>query len=204
MILPDLPKRYVDTVFLHCSASNNPRHDDVSVMKQWHLERGFTDVGYHFFITSRGELQKGRDLEEVPAAQQGHNTNSIAICLHGLYPEDFTKEQHKTLWELCLNFDTKYTSSTKKLRQPYRLRFRGHREVSSKLCPVFDYKRWLVLGKNGNIDLERINVYDSGYAAHSKLAGSPVIPSSEIEKDKKSTILQKPKGVLSALAKLIS
>ena len=45
-----LGNREVDRVFLHCSASPNPAHDDINVIRDWHLERGWNDVGYHFFI----------------------------------------------------------------------------------------------------------------------------------------------------------
>jgi len=44
------PSRAVDTVLLHCSASDSPEHDSVEVMTQWHKKRGFSENGYHFFI----------------------------------------------------------------------------------------------------------------------------------------------------------
>jgi hypothetical protein len=31
------PKRPVSRVFIHCSASDNPDHDKVSVIRDWHL-----------------------------------------------------------------------------------------------------------------------------------------------------------------------
>ena len=138
-----MPERFVSTVFLHCSASNSPFHDHVQVIRQWHIEKGWADIGYHYFIRFDGTIQTGRDLEKIPAAQKGHNRGSIAICLHGLNEEDFTEEQYEALILLCGQINKTYA---------HKISFHGHREVSSKLCPVFDYKRVLNLDEHGKYD----------------------------------------------------
>jgi len=84
------PKREVTRVFLHCSASDNPKHDNIKTIAQWHLAR-FKGIGYHFYIDKVGRQFIGRDIEKVPAAQEGHNTGTIAICCGGL--ADFTELQ---------------------------------------------------------------------------------------------------------------
>ena len=43
------PKREIDRIFLHCSATNIPSHDDVEVIRRWHKNQGWSDIGYHFF-----------------------------------------------------------------------------------------------------------------------------------------------------------
>ena len=139
-----MPERYVNTVFLHCSASNSPFHDHVQVIRRWHTEKGWSDIGYHYFIRTDGTIQSGRDLEKVPAAQKGYNRGSIVICLHGLNEEDFTEDQYKALILLCKQINDAYGD--------LKLTFRGHREVSSKLCPVFDYKRILNLNEYGKFN----------------------------------------------------
>lgn len=133
------PARKVKTVFLHCSASDHPGHDSVAVITRWHIQRGFSGIGYHYFISKNGNIHDGRSLERTPAAQKGHNSGSIAICLHGLKVEKFTKRQYESVKALCKTIDSAYG---KKM-----IRFRGHREVSSKSCPVFDYQK--VLGLDG-------------------------------------------------------
>ncbi|VAW59386.1 hypothetical protein MNBD_GAMMA08-987 [hydrothermal vent metagenome] len=162
------PKRSVKTVFLHCSASDNSNHDDVSVMEEWHKKRGFSGVGYHFFINKNGDIQQGRDLEKIPAAQKGHNTNSIAICLHGLKIEKFTQPQFDSVKNLCTAIDSEYSS--------INIRFRGHKEVSNKSCPVFDYKTVLSLDKKGL--LSKISVTSKATKAHQK---KPTKHSSQLE-----------------------
>lgn len=81
------PRRRVNRVFLHCSASDVPAHDNVATIRRWHLARGFSDIGYHFFIHKNGKISKGRNIEKTPAAQRKNNTGTIAICLHGLIKE---------------------------------------------------------------------------------------------------------------------
>lgn len=138
------PAREIDRVFLHCSASDRPEHDDVTVMRKWHLERGFNDVGYHYFIRKSGEIQVGRDINQTPAAQEGHNTGTIAICLHGLAAPNFSEAQFQSVIRLCKDINAAVEGG---------VTFHGHCEVSSKACPVFPYRQ--VLGLNGRGEMLR-------------------------------------------------
>ena len=138
----DKPRRAVSRVFLHCSASDRPEHDDVAVMRQWHRANGWADVGYHFFVRKDGTIQPGRSLELVPAAQAGHNTGTIAICLHGLDRDLFTDAQFTSLRGLAAEIDAAYGG---------RLTWHGHCEVSAKACPVFDYRAVLGLDAAGRL-----------------------------------------------------
>ena len=143
------PSRFVDRVFLHCSASDVPSHDSVSMIRRWHTDpppkgRGWSDVGYHYFINKSGTVEIGRPINRTPAAQAGHNTGTIAICLHGLDEDKFTEVQFAALKSLCLDINDSYAGA---------LTFHGHREVASKACPVFDYKRLLNLDSYGRLGL---------------------------------------------------
>ncbi len=140
------PKRLVTAVFLHCSASDNPDHDDVSVIRQWHLANGWSDVGYHFFIKKDGTIQPGRDLERIPAAQAPHNLGTIAMCAHGLAKENFTDVQLAAVKGLCDAINRAYEG---------RVTFHGHCEVANKACPVFDYRALLGLDAKGNMPLNQ-------------------------------------------------
>ncbi len=130
------PKRAIDRVFIHCSASDNPKHDNVETIRQWHKERGWSDIGYHFYIDKLGQRFKGRDIEKIPAAQVGHNKGSIAICLGGL--NNFTELQKGSLVILCEQINKAHNGD---------ITFHGHCEVSPKTCPNFDYKTLLKLNK---------------------------------------------------------
>ncbi len=130
------PKRTIKKVYIHCSASDVPAHDNIETIRKWHLERGFNDVGYHYFITKNGTIEHGRPIQEIPAAQKGNNTGSIAICLSGLNKPKFTQDQFKSLNKLCHQINNAYNR---------KITFHGHCEVSDKECPVFDYKQVLDL-----------------------------------------------------------
>lgn len=157
------PDRAVDRVFLHCSASDRPEHDNVATMRAWHLERGWSDVGYHFFIRKDGTVEDGRSVEITPAAQGGNNTGTIAICLHGLAEENFTADQYRSVIDLCTEISTAYRNM---------ITIHGHCEVSAKACPVFPYKAVLGLDDHGEMAFEATTA-PSGAAppTHSPAAG---------------------------------
>lgn len=136
------PNRKVTRVFIHCSAASRPSVDAEEV-DLWHRQRGWSEIGYHYFIKTDGTLEMGRDLEKTPAAQRFHNLWTIAICLNGLKVSDFTAAQFITLQELCFKIDMSYR---------HKVTFHGHREVAAKACPVFDYQSVLNLDKKGYLN----------------------------------------------------
>jgi hypothetical protein len=140
------PRRPVTKVYIHCSASDNPDHDNVATMDDWHKQRGWNGVGYHLFCRKSGQGELGRSLEKSPAAQGGHNRGTIAICLHGLVEDQFTKEQLDWLIDVCCQIDEAYGGN---------VTFHGHREVANKECPVINYKEILQLDEHGNLGVRR-------------------------------------------------
>ena len=142
------PRRAVNRVFIHCSAASR-KNINAREIDSWHKQRGWSGIGYHFFIKTDGTLEVGRDLESTPAAQAGHNTGTIAICLNGLKSSDFTQEQVETLKDLCKTIDDQYKGMFKR-----GVTFHGHREVNAgKTCPVFNYKDVLHLDFKGKLGL---------------------------------------------------
>lgn len=118
--------RPVDKIILHCSASDDPRQN-AAMIDSWHKARGFNKIGYHYFIKFDGTVERGRGLEEVGAHAEGHNKTSIGICLAGL--TRFNEVQFESLRRILLQLKYIYPRAT----------VHGHREFSSKTCPVFDY-----------------------------------------------------------------
>lgn len=131
------PRRAVHTLFVHCSASDRPEHDDVAVMRDWHVNgNGWSDVGYHYYVKRDGTIQPARPLEKTPAAQgDGHNAGTIAICFGGLTKSKFTTEQFRAGAAMVRAISEAYGD------RGVKIRVRGHREVYPKECPVFDYRR---------------------------------------------------------------
>lgn len=113
--------------------------------RRFRKEKGWAGIGYHYFIRKDGTLERGRDLEKIPAAQGGHNTGTIAICLHGREESAFTEAQFATLRTLCEQVDKAYRGSGAPIT------FHGHCEVSVRSCPVIDYKGVLGLSAAGRL-----------------------------------------------------
>ncbi len=165
------PKRRVTKVYLHCSAHDGEKTDNAATMDRWHKDRGWRGIGYHFFIRFDGTIEHGRSITRIPAAQARHNRGSIAICCHGgqnSKPDAFTEDQFDSLRKICTDIDKAYKG---------KITFHGHKEVSAKACPVYDYKSILGLDKNGYLK--------KGAVSEDKLvsAGSKTIKAAKSNKD---------------------
>lgn len=137
------PQRYVKEVFFHHSASKNPNDNDFAYINRIAASHSYYDghPDYHFFIGYQGQLVVGRPLELKPQAQALHNTGTIAICVGGI-GDSFTSAQRVTAKKLADAINKAYDG---------KMRFRGHKEVNSTLCPSYPYKEWLNLDANGHI-----------------------------------------------------
>ena len=122
----DKCKRNIDKIVIHCSDSDYPHHDNVETIRQWHLARNFYDIGYHFVGLKDGSLSLGRDIELIPAAQKGHNENSVAYLLTG---KDYFSNEQLLLAYHCIQ----YCLERKKPLEIY-----GHTDINPhKTCPNF-------------------------------------------------------------------
>ena len=128
-------KRTIKELIVHCSATPEGKDYSVDTIRQWHLQRGFSDIGYHYVIYRDGSIHIGRDESVIGAHCTGHNTNSIGVCYiggcasDGKTPKDTrTTEQKQSLVKLLKELKTKYPQAS----------IHGHRDFSSKACPSFD------------------------------------------------------------------
>lgn len=139
-----IPKRFVNKIFIHCSASDRPEDDNVKTINQWHIARGWQEIGYNYYIDKQGRLWPGRELAKIPAAQHGYNTGSIAICCGG--NNYFSVAQMFKLEEVCHAINDTFLKTGKTIT------FHGHCEVNShKTCPNFDYKNVLKIDDAGKL-----------------------------------------------------
>lgn len=129
-----------DYIVVHCSATPESMRVGVSEIRQWHKDRGWKDVGYHFVITRNGSIQHGRPIEDVGAHVRGHNGNSIGICLIGGVDEhddpvaNYTTRQYLSLRLLIDGIKMRYSNA----------KLMGHRDFPevAKDCPCFDVREW--------------------------------------------------------------
>lgn len=130
----------------------------VKDIDEWHHQRGFKRttvwrekfnpelkaVGYHFVIGITGTLWTGRHLDEIPAACQGNNSDSVNICLIG--KGKYTQAQWDKLKQLVTELQEKYPKA----------QVVGHYQMPSgkaqgKTCPDFPVPEWVA---NGMLPLE--------------------------------------------------
>jgi len=121
-------RKRTNLIILHCSASDY-RDQDADWIRKIHVkERGWLDIGYHFFIPFDGTIQAGRHVQDIGSHCYGHNQESVGICLAGL--TRFTEPQFFSLGGLLKLMKSLYPTAT----------LHGHREFNpGKSCPIFDY-----------------------------------------------------------------
>jgi hypothetical protein len=137
--------RSINALIVHCSASE---FGNVELIRQWHLERGFRDIGYHYVILYGfpdadhwrkkeppgeydGRLETGRPLAEVGAHVEGHNADTVGVCLVG--DKQFSPKQLGALKSLADYL----------LKEYPKMKILGHYELDpKKTCPNLDME-WL-------------------------------------------------------------
>jgi hypothetical protein len=68
---------------LHHTAAQDQEEDILDIAAEEERDQGFVWAGYNFVIWKTGEIQVGRPITKVPAAQLGDNTPYVAICCEG-------------------------------------------------------------------------------------------------------------------------
>lgn len=96
--------RTIDTLVVHHSASRNTVRP--ATIKRWHIDKGWSDVGYHWLIDASGTLYAGRPFWKQGAHAKGRNRNSLGVCVIGdqtrpaSLEHRWTVAQHATLSRL--------------------------------------------------------------------------------------------------------
>jgi len=126
--------RQINKIIIHCSATPEGRKTSAEEIKSWHLERGFSDIGYHYIVHLDGLISYGRNVEKIGAHSRGQNKMSIGVCYIGGLDESLdakdtrTPQQKESLLILL---------KTLKKMHPKAVIY-GHRDFSEKACPSFD------------------------------------------------------------------
>ncbi len=129
------------------SADTKPSMDHVNEdeIRQWHLDRGWSDIGYNIVIPRRptdhrhGYIEIARPLDRRGAHVKGYNHRALGICLVGGMSEDGEPEDNflRQQWDallIAVSFCYEYAPLAKVC---------GHRDLDSgKTCPNFDARAW--------------------------------------------------------------
>jgi len=137
--------RLITHIVIHCADTPAGRSVRPADVDAWHKQRGFQRtaewrkrynpdlhaIGYHYLIDVDGQICTGRHPDEVGAHVQGHNANSIGICMAG--QGSYTIAQWQSL-RLLVQSGLKPAPV-----------ICGHRDFPgvTKTCPGFDVSKWI-------------------------------------------------------------
>ena len=142
-----LPDSKVTVLCVHYSATPIERDVASADIDQMHRNRGFKEIGYHFYIRKDGTIETGRDLSqpgrfEIGAHSSGENDSSIGICYEGgvraAQPnvgfDSRTAEQKAAMVRLILELLQRFPGAI----------VEGHRDMpgAATQCPGFDARAW--------------------------------------------------------------
>lgn len=130
-----------DHLVIHCSATRAVQDIGAREITRWHRDNGWATIGYHFVIRRNGKVETGRPVDAIGAHVQGHNHDSVGICLVG--------GLDNATWKPANNFTPQQWEALKKLltalvkRYP-KAKVLGHRDFPGvqKACPSFSAKVW--------------------------------------------------------------
>ena len=148
--------RSITKVVIH-GAWTKPGVDvGVEQIREWHRDRGFSDIGYHYVIRRDGTVEEGRPLSKDGAHVKGHNRDTVGICLvggrddegaHTANLDEFAKQE--ILWEF--NYTHAQMVALRKLvaglvvdHDLTLADVLGHRDFPgvTKRCPGFDVQAY--------------------------------------------------------------
>ena len=125
---------------IHCSATPPTMDIGDKEIKEWHLEKGWSDIGYHVIIRRDGRIEYGRAFDVLGAHVKGFNSVSLGVCLiggvdgEGTPRNNYTVRQYHTLERVLNALHLLFPDAV----------VRGHRDFPGvdKACPSFDVQRW--------------------------------------------------------------
>ena len=127
-----LENRFVtDSIVVHHIGMAN--NDDVSAetVHQWHLNNGWSGIGYHFLIRKDGTIEEGRPLGTVGAHVYGENRHTVGINLVGNFESAVPTEAQKTAAaHLISSLCTVY-----QLDPVWESTVKGHCDLNATACP---------------------------------------------------------------------
>ena len=128
----------VKYLVVHCTATPLSQRVSVEDIDRWHKAKGWSGIGYHWYVDRDGHIFPGRSEREAGAHVIGYNHCSIGICYEGGLDEQGNSADTRTpSQKAALLF------IIKDLKQSYpNAIVLGHRDFPGvhKDCPCFDAK----------------------------------------------------------------
>lgn len=138
--------RPLNSIILHSTATPEGRDVTVEEIRNWHIDRGWADIGYHFVIYRNGIIKLGRPLSEQGAHTLGHNEDSIGVVYVGGTDESGNAKDTRTLQQkISMRLFIAYLKARHGIKTVL-----GHKQCTHTECPSFDVE---VLNKQSKYDI---------------------------------------------------
>lgn len=102
--------RHIDKTVWHSTATKEGQDISMETVRTWHLDRGWSDIGYHYVIELDGSVKAGRPLIRSGAHGRGNNefankacpcfdarADWVALTLTQPIEREFIEEEHDVL-----------------------------------------------------------------------------------------------------------
>ena len=110
-------------IVLHHAAAKTCTVQDIH---RWHIDRGWSGIGYHFFVDKSGTVWRGRPEDRVGAHTVNYNSNSIGICFEGNFENEGMPAPQEAAGAALIAY----------LKGKYPIeRIAGHGELKATACP---------------------------------------------------------------------
>ncbi len=110
-------------IVLHHSAMAK---NTVEEIHKSHISKGWTGIGYHFYIRKDGSIYEGRPITAVGAHTVNYNNQSIGICFEGNFEkESMCEAQTKAGCELMAYVRKQYPNA----------KVVKHKDLQATACP---------------------------------------------------------------------
>lgn len=134
----------IKAIYVHYSESPggqvtfDSQRQAVRNIQAFHMgpERGWSDIAYNFLVTNSATSRTfvGRGLRAVPAAQQGYNTNSCAVCV-------IMKDGERLRWRTKRQLRRTISALRKRIGKDVPVK--PHRAVNDTSCPGDALAAWV-------------------------------------------------------------
>lgn len=141
--------RKIDMIVIHCTDSPDSAVDiGIKEVRDWHKQKGWSDIGYHGLVCKQGWYWTGRDIKIPGAHAKGYNKNSIGLVWVGR--DVCNTEQYYTLIEKTAAYAHQFKIPVKNVL--------GHCELPGveKTCPNLN------MTKFRNLVIQKL-IKDYGY-----------------------------------------
>lgn len=118
-------RRSTNRVIVHHSASSDV---SAATIHGWHLNQGWSGIGYHFVIRRNGNIERGRELSAIGShSGPKGNGDSVGVCLTGNFEIDkpTAAQINSLVWLILKYLEPRYGN----------LKVIGHRDVMATACP---------------------------------------------------------------------